>query len=365
MKVKFRRAILRVMLLTLVLPLVLSTLVVGANPQWPTRPINVYVQFSAGGTTDVVVRVIAGEMSKFLGQPIAIINMPAAGGAAATRLVLDSPSDGYTMLGFSSSYGRHSVLGLGDYAWYDFYNWLAASDTVSIAVRSNSPYKDLNQLMDDLAKKGGRISFAHAGIGTAQHLATEVFMNVTGLQPNVVPYPGGNPATVSAIGGETDVVVSKLPEQAEYLRAGRLRSLASFTSEPVMVSGYGEIPPITEFVPDMATYLPGLLTTFGPAVKRDTPGYIVKRINDAFLFAVEQESVKQQFDRLNIVTQGLTGDEADQMFSKTVSISSWLMWDVEATQHSPAEFNIPKIEAWTWPPSGHPSRSEYIPWPAL
>jgi len=323
---------------------------------WPKRKIRVYVMFSPGGTTDLVVRAICRQMERYLKVPIEIMNKPGAAGAIATEFVRKLPADGYTWLGFAGN-RIYRVLGISDTVWYrDWYMWAGGGDVVSIFVRSDSPIKDFNDLLKILREKPESIVLGCAGVGGGQHIyAMRLFEEHLGLKPRYAQYKGGAPTTIACLGGEVDAALCKLPEQVDFFRSGDLRPLAIGWNKPIYVKGYGEVPLITEFVPDFDPT--PHLTPFGVAVRREVPDYVVKRITDAFKFAMKQEEVQNFFEEKAIVPLGLYGEELLKSISKAETIFSWAAWKVGVAKRNPEEVGIPKVEDWKWPPK------DWVPWP--
>src|ERR1700744_226753 len=166
----------------------------------PTRPINLIVPWAAGGSTDQIPRLVAGEMEKSLGQTIVIINQPGASGAIGTRSALEAAKDGYTWTaGAAQDLGAYQTLGSLDSSIKDWHLFLSVANIQVIAVNTKSPYKNAKELLDAMKANPGKISVATAGVTSAGHNAIELISKVDNIKYRPVPYDGANPAVVGDV----------------------------------------------------------------------------------------------------------------------------------------------------------------------
>ena len=177
--------------------------------EYPTRPVRVIVGFPAGGPTDIVARIIAQSLSERLGQQFIVENRPGAGSNIATQAVITSPPDGYTLLLVSPPHAINATL----YRKLP-YNFL--EDIVPVAGLANGPNvmevhpsvpaKTVAEFIEYAKANPGKVSFASAGNGTTIHLSGELFMAMTGVKMQHVPYRGSAPALTDMISGQVQVM---------------------------------------------------------------------------------------------------------------------------------------------------------------
>ena len=225
-------------------------LAAGAQAQWqPSKPITIIVPWSAGGSTDQVTRVTAGELEKALGQKVVIVNQPGASGSIGTKNAWEAPRDGYTWTaGAAQDLGVYRALGMLDTNLSDWHLFLSVANVAVIGVNAASPYKSVGDLIAAMKASPGKISVATAGVTSAGHNAMEAVARATGVTYRHVTYDGGNPAVVATVAGETEVTTQLAVEQAEMIRAKRIRPLATVSDKSIDIEGYGTIEPITKSV---------------------------------------------------------------------------------------------------------------------
>ena len=215
--------------------------------------------WGAGGATDQVTRVTAGVLEKELGQRVVIVNQPGASGSIGKKNAWEAPRDGYTWAaGAPKQLGTYKLLGQWD-TWIDDWQlYVTVTNVPLVSVNPDTPYEDMGQLLD--AMRAGPVPVATAGAGSSGHAAIEGIKAATGIQYRHVTYDGGNPAVIATVGGETEVTTQLASEQAEMVRGKRLRPLAVLAGQPLAIEGFGDVPPITQYIDKP---LPILSTAFG------------------------------------------------------------------------------------------------------
>lgn len=327
-------------LAALVALLASGTGTLAAPAKWrPARPVTIIVPWPAGGSTDMTARILASQMERPLGQRLVIVNSPGGGGSIGMKEVWDRPRDGYTLTANSSTaVTSYAVLGLLDQThrdWLYFYTLYAPN---VIAVRKDSPFKDVKDLVDAMKARAGAVTVSSAGAGSSGHLAAETFRLTAGVTYRHVPYAGGAPAVVAAVAGEVEAVMQLSMEAAEMLRAGRLRALAVMSKDPLEITGYGTIPPITRALPAF----PETGSYFGLMVPRDMPGEIVAAIDEAFRAGADTFTV-QSFARQNGVTAVvLSGREASEATERKARRVAWILFDAGLAKRTPTELGLPR-----------------------
>ena len=242
---------------------------------YPSRPVRLIVGFAAGSTTDILGRLMGQWLSERLGQQFVIENRPGAGGNVGADAMVHSPPDGYTLLMVPPAVAANPAL-------YTNLNFDFLKDAAPVAgvvrvpnvveVNPSVPVKTLPELMDYAKANPGKLSFASAGIGTASHLAGQLFNTMTGLHLQHVPYRGDGPAMVDLIGGQVQVGFATMTASIAYIRADKLRPLAVTTLKRSDV--LPNVPTVNEFVPGFEAS-----SWFGIAAPKDTPADIIDKLN--------------------------------------------------------------------------------------
>jgi tripartite-type tricarboxylate transporter receptor subunit TctC len=319
---------------------VLALVFPAAAGEWkPTKPITAIVPWPAGGATDLTVRILASEMEKVLGQRISVVNTPGASGAIGMQNAYDAPKDGYTWTGNADvSIVNYPVLDLMKITHRDWIHWYALMTPNIIATTADYPAKDVADLVRIMKEKPGQVAVASAGVGSSGHLALEVFKSATGAVPRHVPYAGGNPAVIATISGESNVVMQLSMEEADMIRAKKLKPLANSSNRPLVISGYGEVPPITKWFPNF----PSIGSHFGIMTAKGTPPEVAAAISKAFDVAAKSEALKKFADEKAVFLVNLKEGEAMTMLEQAASVITWTLFDNGAAKISPAQFNIAK-----------------------
>ena len=220
--VELKSVILLCGMLVLLGSLILLPLASEAAEEWPTRPITVIVHVAPGGATDVSTRALANEMSKTLGVPIVVQNVIGGGGAIASKKVFSELPDGYTWISAGSSWKNLGSMGLHDTNLKDWYCLPLIGVYGSIAVKEDSPYKTLRDLLEALKKNPGKITCGASTPSSPWRVTMEIFNKVTGLKLRYVPYTGSTPTHTALLAGETDVCITALQEQSELLKGHKV-----------------------------------------------------------------------------------------------------------------------------------------------
>ncbi len=221
----------------------------GAADEYPSRPITLIVPFPPGGSTNIVMRIIADKLSQLLGQQVVVDNRAGAGGTAGTRAVAKSTADGYTIgLGYSGPLGIAPSLypALGYDPRKDFAPiGRVATAPNTIVVHPSFAAKTVAELIAYAKANPGKVNFGSAGIGTVSHLAGEYFASRAAIKLVHVPYKGTGPALTDLIGGHIPMAFVPIPASHAQAAAGTLRMLAvtSLTRSILMP----DVPTIAEF----------------------------------------------------------------------------------------------------------------------
>lgn len=307
-------------------------------PWQPEQPITIIVPWAAGGSTDQVTRVLAGELEEPLGQKVVIVNQPGASGSVGTKNAWEAPHDGLTWAaGAASDLGGYPVLGMLDVTLDQWALYLDVANVSVVGVNPDTPWQDFGQLLEDLKQRGSEISVATAGLLSAGHNAMEGLAQQTDIAYKHVTYDGGNPAVIATVAGETQVTTQLASEQAEMIRAGRLRPLAVLSEQPLELQGYGTIPSVTEWIPDISFPT----NYFGIWTPKDVPAEVLETMNMIWEDVIKNSEALRQYaaDRGALFTP-YYGDEAHERAMGMVRQNAWLMYDAGKAKHSPEEFGI-------------------------
>jgi tripartite-type tricarboxylate transporter receptor subunit TctC len=207
---------------------------------WPSKPVTLVVPFPPGGSTDAIARVLGQKLQEKLGGSFIVDNKAGATGTIGAAFVKRAPADGYTL--FVSSLGPfviapHLIKGVQYDALKDF-------DPITIAVQAPnvlvvpaaSPDKNVADLLANLKKNPGKVSFASSGNGSSDHLSAELFWQQTGTEGLHVPYKGGGPAINDLLGGQVDAAFVNINSIIQHIKSGKVRALgiSSLTRNPLL-----------------------------------------------------------------------------------------------------------------------------------
>lgn len=244
---------------------------------YPSKPVTMVVPFPAGGTTDIVARLVAAKLSEAWGQPVIVDNRAGAGGNIGSAMVAKAAPDGYTLL--MGTVGTHAInASLYAKMPYDVVKDFQPITNVAavpnmLVVYPELPVKTVKELIDYGKKNPGKLNMASSGNGTSIHLAGELFKVMTGVQMEHIPYKGSAPALTDLMGGQVQVMFDNMPSALPHVKAGKLRAIAvtTATRSPAMP----DLPTIAE------AGLPGFeaASWFGMLAPAGTPKDIVAKIH--------------------------------------------------------------------------------------
>ncbi|KAB0682912.1 Bug family tripartite tricarboxylate transporter substrate binding protein [Aureimonas leprariae] len=275
--------------------------------EFPEKPVTLVVPFAAGGSTDLVARVIAQKMGEILGVQVLVDNKGGAGGNLGASFVAKAAPDGYTIL--MGTIATHALVA-SLYSTPPFdpvkdftpISWLVTVPNV-LAVNPEFPAKTVADLVRMAKEKPGEYAYASSGNGTPLHLSGELFKSLTGVDLVHVPYQGSGPALVDVIGGQVPIIFDNLPSSTEPIRAGQLRALAVTTK--TRAASFPDLPTMEEA--GVSGYETNTWNAFfGPA---GLPPEIVAKLNAAAVAAVKDPAVAKRLGEAGAVVVGSTPDE--------------------------------------------------------
>lgn len=314
----------------------------AANAQdWqPSEPVTIIVPWSAGGATDASTRVLAGELSEAIGQTFVIQNQPGAAGSVGTRAVWEAEHDGMTIAaGAAADLGSYPVLDLLDVTidQWRLYLWLANPSLISVP--ADSEWQDFGDLLEALQSAEEPITVSSSGLTGATAITMQSIADVTDVNYREIIFEGGNPAIVSTAGGETQFTAQNATEQIDMIRAGRLRPLAVVAEMSIELEGFGTIPTITDWLPDLAL-APNYFGIFIPA---DAPQEVLDTMDQVWANKVASSDVLKAFAaERGSIFHPTHGEQAQGAAMPFLSINAWQQFDGGSAPNEPSEFGIPR-----------------------
>ncbi|HEY0823383.1 MAG TPA: tripartite tricarboxylate transporter substrate binding protein [Ramlibacter sp.] len=265
----------------------------GAHAQaYPSKPITIVVPFAAGGTTDILARVIGQALNKELGQSVVVDNRAGAGGNIGAQFAAKAVPDGYTL--FMGTVGTHAInQSLYKKLTFDPVKDFAPLTRVAmvpnlLVANPGKPYKNVKELIAYAKANPGRVNFGSSGSGSSIHLSGELFNALAKVDMVHVPYKGSAPAVTDLVGGQIDVMFDNMPSAIQHVRSGRLRALAVTTAK--RSPELPQVPTIAE------AGVPGYEATswFGMFAPAGTPAPVVSRLNAALVKVLADPEVKKK-----------------------------------------------------------------------
>ncbi|WP_375570133.1 tripartite tricarboxylate transporter substrate-binding protein [Ahrensia marina] len=322
----------------------LSAMIVGApvaQAEWqPDGPVSIVVPWSAGGSTDTVTRVLAGELTEALGQNVVIINQPGASGSVGTRSVWDADHDGMMMAaGAAADLGAYPVLGMLDATLSDWRLYLHVANPGLISVPADSDIEDFGQLLEALQTSDEPLTVATAGLTSAGAIAMGAIEGAAEINYRQIVYEGGNPAVIATVAGETDFTSQTATEQVDMIRAERLRPLAVIASSPLELDGYGTVPPVTDWLADVQS----ANNYFGVWIPADAPQEVFDTMDAIWENSImDSEAMKAFAAERGALFDPSYGDAAQEAAMPMLSINAWQQYDGGTAENSPEDFGIPR-----------------------
>lgn len=275
--------------------LVSSPLVANAQSDYPNKPIRLIVAFPAGGSTDIVGRIVAQKLSERLGQAIVVENRGGAGGTIGTDAAAKAAPDGYTLtLGTTSTMavapGAYSRLGYDSVKSFSPISLVAVTPYL-LVVNPDLPAKSLAELITLAKSQPGKLNFASAGNGSTTQLAMEMLNDVTGMKMTHVPYKGNAEADLAILSNQVQVLFGSMPALLQHAKQNKLRALAVGTAK--RSPALPEVPTVAELgYPGFEAAL--WLGVLAPA---GTPKPIIDRLNKELVAIAATPDFKAAMDK--------------------------------------------------------------------
>jgi tripartite-type tricarboxylate transporter receptor subunit TctC len=259
---------------------------------YPAKPVRLVIPFPPGGSNDVVGRVVAAQLGERLGQGVVIDNRGGGGGTIGVNAAAKSPADGYTLLFVSVGFPVSIALGQLPPESLQWFAPVAAVGTGPslLVVPPALPVNSLQELLALAKKKPGELNAAAAGVGSFQHLATELFRLQAGIDIVIVQYKGGGPALTDTIAGQVQMNIGSAVQNVPQVRNGKLRALG--VGGPHRLAALPEVPTFAE------AGLPGAEATnwWGIVAPAGTPAAVVQRLQGEIGAIVDSPETKKRFE---------------------------------------------------------------------
>lgn len=295
----------------------LLTFNTGAYAQaYPERTITLVVPFAAGGSTDVVARVIAQKMGDALGQQIVVENVAGAGGNLGADRVARAEPDGYTILMGTVATHALNPLILKTKPYDPEKDFAPISLLVVVpnvlVVNPQLPVNNVAELIALLKKEPDKHAYASSGNGTPLHLSGELFKSMAGVEMQHVPYKGSGPALNDLLGNQISIMFDNLPSSSAHIKSGTLKALGMTTAE--RASSFPDVPTIAETVPGYETYTWNAL--FAPA---GTPPEAITKLNEAAKTALSDPDVAKRMADFSAKIVGSSPEELKTHVSEEIA----------------------------------------------
>ncbi|MFL5094192.1 MAG: Bug family tripartite tricarboxylate transporter substrate binding protein [Xanthobacteraceae bacterium] len=278
---------------------------------YPTRPVRWIVPYPAGGSTDILARIIGQSLSERLGQQFVIENRPGGGNNIGTEAVVHAAPDGYTVLLVNPAHGINATL-------YPKLSFNFIRDIAPVAglmrvpnvmeVNPSVPAKTVAEFIAYAKANAGKINWATSGNGTSVHLSGELFKSMTGIDMTHVPYRGSAPALTDLIAGTVHVMFDNMPSSLPHIQGGKLRALGVTTAQ--RSQALPDVPTVAETVPGYEAS-----AWFGMGAPKGTPADVIDKLNKEINAALQDERVKARLAELGGIL--IAGTPAD--FAKVVA----------------------------------------------
>ena len=290
------------------LGLVLTVQAQTSTPDWPVRPIRMIVPNPAGGTADVLPRMIAEPLAQRLAQPVVVENRPGAAGNIGAEFVYNAEPDGYTWLAapppsLTVNPSLYPKLNHDPSKFAPI--TVIATVPNALFIHPSLPVNTLGEFLAYLKANPDKLSYASQGNGSTAHLTAELFKLKTGLKLQHVPYKGDAPAVADLLAGHVQVMFGNVAAGMNHVRNGKLRVLA--VTSPKRLPAHPQLPALTEQVPGVVA-----VTWFGMVAPPGTPPAITRKVSMLVLDILKTPEMVRKFAEAGADPVGNTPDEMDK-----------------------------------------------------
>jgi tripartite-type tricarboxylate transporter receptor subunit TctC len=297
---------------------------------YPTRPVRWVVGYPPGGATDIIARLIGQRLSERLGQQFVIENKPGAGNNIATESVVNAEPDGYTVLLVNpANYINTSLYAHLKFNFPHDISPVASFNRVPnvMTVGKGITAKNVAEFIAYAKANPGKVNMASSGNGTSVHLSGELFMAMTGVKMQHVPYRGAAPAITDLLGGQVDVIFDNMPSILQHIRAGSLRALAVTTTD--RSSLLPDVPTVADTVPGYEAS-----ALFGMGAPKNTPKEIIAKLNGEINAILAEPEMKKRLVDLG----------GEPLIGTPEAFGAMIVAETEKWKKVIEGANIPKVE---------------------
>ena len=290
-----------------------------AQGKYPERPVTIIVPTSPGGTTDFTARLISEPLSRGLGQPVVIDNRPGGSGNIGNQMVARAKPDGYTLLMAYSGYQVANPHLFKKAGWDPIKDFTPVAMVTRapqvIAAKASLPASNLRELIAYAKAHPGQLNFASSGNGSIQHIAGELFKQLTGTQITHVPYKGSGPAVQDLLGGQVDLFITTPSAVVNQIKAGKLKGLA--VTSPKRLASLPQVPTAAESGLNNFN-LDSWFALYAPA---GTPADIVERLNAEIKKILAMPDIQKNADDAGTTVEFMTPAQLGEFTKK--ELASW------------------------------------------
>lgn len=263
---------------------------------YPAKPLRLIAPFPTGAS-QILAHMLSEKLAESLGQPVVVDYRPGSGGNIGAEIAARTPPDGYTLVILSASHATSPSMyrklkydPVKDFAPVS----LAATVPNLIVVHPSLPVKTLKELAALGRASPGKLTFGSGGVGSSNHLASELFATLNNIKMVHVPYKGASIALTNILSGESDMVVVTVPATIPFIQAGRLRGLAVLDTK--------RVPQLPQLPTSIEAGMPALqLTTwYGVATPAGVPASVIERLHKDLIAAMQSNDVKQRLTKVGI-----------------------------------------------------------------
>lgn len=264
----------------------------AAFAAWPERPVTIIVPASAGGTTDIVARMLSEKMGNDLGQTVVVENRAGAAGIIGTQALVRAKPDGYTLV--MGNIGPNAI----NYSLYDSLPYkkedfkpitLVISVPNVLVVNEQTPVNSVQELVEYVKNNPDKQNFGSSGKGQSPHMSAEMFLQRTGLEAEHIAYKGAGPAVTALLGSQFTFMIDNLPSSLPSIQAGKFKALAVTSEE--RVAELPDVPTMKEAGVDNMV----VTAWFGLLAPAGTPDDVVDKLYQSAKKALESDDIKARF----------------------------------------------------------------------
>jgi tripartite-type tricarboxylate transporter receptor subunit TctC len=266
--------------------------------EYPARPVTIVVPYTPGGSTEILTRILAQNLTQRIGQSFIVENRPGAGTVIGASYVAKAEPDGYTLLmvtptPMAINVRVHKELPYDPVRDFVPLAMVAAAPFVLI-VNADLPVHSVKELIAYAKERPGKLSYGSGGVGAPHHLYAELFKSMTGIQLTHVPYKGSVPALNDVLAGHIELMFCDVPPAAGFIQAGKVRALGVTTK--ARLAAFPDIPPINESVPGFE--VAGWFMVVAPA---KTPPAVVEKLHIEMKNVLAAPAIREQIAKLSLL----------------------------------------------------------------